>query len=338
MAKLITIDYEGKQYKWDGRRWYSADDYLIPNTAIIQILNKMRQVHQRPFYPQFQKEKTKIFIDKNEDNCTILTDFCVICNKLAPHGKGLCDGRVYHSECYTELSSLIESQHRKLAEISIRISEHKKTIKRATSWGYKIRSFFVGDSINISDQEHAITRYQAEEEQLGKVVEQNEQKIRMLWEYWLEYPPDWDERKRAARDDVGEVCERCGESERLQVHHRKPVAAGGSHCPDNLEVLCVYCHGETHGRDFTERKIQHTTLPSAYAQRLDILRCAMEHGLIVYFSYRKNDGERSTRSFRPQRFKRFSNSLCIEGWCYLRKDTRVFAIKRMSRIKIVPSN
>ena len=47
---------------------------------------------------------------------------------------------------------------------------------------------------------------------------------------------------------------------------------------------------------------------------------------------------RHVLSIKLQRFKRYGKSLCIEGWCYLRNDTSVFAISRMSRIKIVPSN
>jgi len=267
-----------------------------------------------------------------------LTGKLTLCNQPAPHGKALCDGRVYHFECYTKLCSLIEGQRKELAEISVRLLEYKNRIKCAASWGYKIRSFFWGDDININAQKHAMTLCQSKLEELEKVAEQNIEIISMLWDYWLEYPPDWEERKRTALDAVGYVCEKCGESERLQVHHRQSIATGGSHCPENLEVLCVYCHGAIHKRDFTERETQHTTLPSAYAERINILRRAREQDLIVHFSYRKYDGERSTRSFKPQRFKCYGNSLCIEGWCYLRKDTRVFAINRMSRIKILPNN
>lgn len=337
MTKLFKISYEGKQYIWTGQRWFQADNYLIPPTAIIQILDRMRQIHQDRLYPQSQKDKTMLVIDKNnENNCTILTDLCVICNQPAPHGKALCDGRVYHSECYTKLSSLMEGQHKELADISARILEHKTTIKRANSWGHKIRTIFIGDDINISAVEYAITIHQAKRKELGEALEQNEQKIKKLWDYWLEYPPDWEERSRTARDDIG-VCEKCGESGHLHVHHRQPVAKGGSHSRENLEILCVDCHGAIHGRDFAERKTQHTTLPSAYAERLAILRHARELGLIVHFSYRKFNGERSTRSFTPQRFKRYGNSLCIEGWCYLRDATRTFAISRMNGVKIQPS-
>lgn len=266
-----------------------------------------------------------------------VSDSCVICDQSVLHGNSLRDGCVYHPQCYAELLSLIERQRAELAGVSARELEHRRTIERAGTWGYKIRAFFIGDEINVSDQVKAVTLLQAKVQELRQGVERTEQRIRELWDYWLEYPPDWEYRKRAVRDDVG-VCERCGESERLQVHHRQRIATGGTHRPENLEVMCAYCHSVEHGRDLTEREIRRDSRLNAYGQRIDILRRAREHGLIVHFSYRKYDGERSTRSFKPQRFKRYGKSLCIEGWCYLRNDTRVFAISRMSRINIVPSN
>jgi 5-methylcytosine-specific restriction endonuclease McrA len=32
------------------------------------------------------------------------------------------------------------------------------------------------------------------------------------------------------------------------VHHRVPVAEGGTMALDNLTVLCEHCHGRAHGR------------------------------------------------------------------------------------------
>lgn len=43
-----------------------------------------------------------------------------------------------------------------------------------------------------------------------------------------------------ARD--GHRCRRCGATERLHVDHIKPVSAGGSNEPANLQVLCRTCN------------------------------------------------------------------------------------------------
>ena len=36
--------------------------------------------------------------------------------------------------------------------------------------------------------------------------------------------------------------ERCDARTELQIHHRRPLAQGGSNEPDNLIVLCASCH------------------------------------------------------------------------------------------------
>ncbi len=51
----------------------------------------------------------------------------------------------------------------------------------------------------------------------------------------------WGEiRNRVHERDGASV--RCGSDRRLQVHHRVPLAAGGSNELSNLELLCHRCH------------------------------------------------------------------------------------------------
>lgn len=44
------------------------------------------------------------------------------------------------------------------------------------------------------------------------------------------------------RERDGHACQRCGATERLQVHHVRGVARGGKHEASNLIVLCADCH------------------------------------------------------------------------------------------------
>jgi 5-methylcytosine-specific restriction endonuclease McrA len=44
-------------------------------------------------------------------------------------------------------------------------------------------------------------------------------------------------------EERGGVCERCGVSDGLEVHHIVSVAAGGLHRAANVLVLCKGCHG-----------------------------------------------------------------------------------------------
>jgi RNA-directed DNA polymerase len=56
-------------------------------------------------------------------------------------------------------------------------------------------------------------------------------------------------RKRMAREQVG-ICPVCSESlfndEELQVHHKKPIKAGGKDTYSNLQLLHLYCHQQIH--------------------------------------------------------------------------------------------
>lgn len=53
----------------------------------------------------------------------------------------------------------------------------------------------------------------------------------------------WRAKRAAMRARAGFRCERCARPGRLEVHHRKPVSAGGAVLDErNLEVLCRKCH------------------------------------------------------------------------------------------------
>ncbi len=56
------------------------------------------------------------------------------------------------------------------------------------------------------------------------------------------YPPDWAERRARCLQRDGNRCRLCGESQRLHVHHVKPVSCGGVHSLQNLVSLCKGCH------------------------------------------------------------------------------------------------
>jgi 5-methylcytosine-specific restriction endonuclease McrA len=57
---------------------------------------------------------------------------------------------------------------------------------------------------------------------------------------------DWAKLRSAIliRDDY--ACRICGGQEYLPVHHRVPLADGGSNHPENLIALCRACHGGEH--------------------------------------------------------------------------------------------
>lgn len=58
---------------------------------------------------------------------------------------------------------------------------------------------------------------------------------------------------RAVHARAGNRCERCGARGQLCVHHKKPRSDGGSNQIENLELVCLPCHGLLHEPDFEQR-------------------------------------------------------------------------------------
>ncbi len=80
------------------------------------------------------------------------------------------------------------------------------------------------------------------------------------------YPKDWNKRKTAIRNKLGNRCKKCGivlsretfhhwkgklrpDSMFLHTHHRERLSEGGNHSLKNLTLLCAGCHSYEDGHD-----------------------------------------------------------------------------------------
>ena len=129
------------------------------------------------------------------------------------------------------------------------------------------------------------------------------------------------------------------DDQEFHTHHEFPLSKGGSHRTDNLMYLCEACHQTMHRHKFKPRyeRPNHSS-ESQIVKNLRLIEKAMSSGKLLQFNYRKKTGEISHRKVKPENKSRdkFQNKvLCLEGYCYLRKEKRVFAIIRMSAIKIL---
>jgi len=70
-----------------------------------------------------------------------------------------------------------------------------------------------------------------------------------------EYPPNWDEWTKWAKQRAGNRCQMCGTPKMpgvtLVTHHLIPARKGGSTSPENLIVLCERCHASQHKHLYT---------------------------------------------------------------------------------------
>lgn len=72
----------------------------------------------------------------------------------------------------------------------------------------------------------------------------------------------------------------------------------------------------------------------------NMLQLAIENDLNVKFNYHKSvqfdGGIQSLRTIKPSKLETVGNSLCIDGYCYMRKEDRTFNIERISHLIINP--
>ncbi|QQL43873.1 HNH endonuclease [Sulfuriroseicoccus oceanibius] len=231
------------------------------------------------------------------------------------------------SEASRQIAALSAEKREAEAKIA-EISTFKYKLKVLWGWGGLDESFYRGRLNDIPWQIKVLNR---EAQSFRDLIE-------YLYDYWPETPPDWEDRKRLLVDQLGNFCQKCMKvNVEKHVHHTVPVSRGGSHRLDNLEYLCVRCHSQAHGgRDVSTggKYIPPVNRP-AFSDRLELITYAVSESLVIAFSYSKRDGTRSKRSIKPTGLKQVGYSLCVEGYCYLRRADRVFAIKRMERVKIV---
>lgn len=99
--------------------------------------------------------------------------------------------------------------------------------------------------------------------------------------------------------------------------------------------------GSGHPHSSLSRVVKSAESPTSHKavslieRRVEHARNAIEQGQFLHFEYTKPNGSRSTRTINPRTIKMVESSLCVSGYCYLRKDLRTFAFKRMRRVAVV---
>ena len=73
-------------------------------------------------------------------------------------------------------------------------------------------------------------------------------------------------------------------------------------------------------------------------EQIKLLEWAIQSSQEIRFGYEDKNGNNSNRTFTPHNFKTIRQTLCVEGYCYLRRAKRTFTIKRMRDIKIISAN
>ena len=168
-----------------------------------------------------------------------------------------------------------------------------------------------------------------------------------IYDYWPDYPPDWEERRDEVISKAKNRCQECKTKDPIpgiHVHHIKFLGRGGSNKISNLLALCERCHEKKHaGRSF--KHDQSYIKPPAYPERLKSINKAIKSNKDLTFSYYKVKQKRwMKRKIKPNELtkeiwidgktKFVLDNLYLVGHCYLRDEKRTFRVDRIKGLKI----
>ena len=265
---------------------------------------------------------------------------CKICKKAASDGIHLSDGGIIHESCLNSIRDKEEDVENEIYAQQEKLNRLRSEIEKREGLRFKIISIFSKPAVDVFDIEREVTAIEESIAQLSNNLVSLRAKITPIYDYFLTYPPDWEERRSQVVERDGEQCSKCGNWGRLHLHHIKPLSKGGSNKITNLILLCESCHSKEHGgRGFSG---EFTSSETAFSKRVANIRYAIENGKRIKFGYKKyNEKSYKQRTVKPYELinvdhQRDSGStLCIRGYCELRKADRIFALKRMRGLKVL---
>ena len=163
-----------------------------------------------------------------------------------------------------------------------------------------------------------------------------------IYDHLPSWPPDWEERKQEIIRQNGSVCSHCDEETDVYLLHDIPIFEGGTNELNNLVLTCAACYTSMYREggilgDFTLKTSQ-----SEFSEQVAEIQSAIDNHQKIQFDYKKPSDKRwTTRVVVPEQLLNIPNSresgetLCVEGFCELRQDTRVFALERMQDLAVI---
>ena len=131
-------------------------------------------------------------------------------------------------------------------------------------------------------------------------------------------------------DDYQKAIKHIEEQKKTSVNNNKLLA---------FEVVCKTKLKDAELEKFTKTETLIDTIDKNEIQ--ESIQKAIEHDINLKFNYHKSvqfdGGIQSFRTIKPIEFKTIGNSLCISGYCYMRKEDRTFNIERISNLILNPS-
>jgi len=266
---------------------------------------------------------------------------CEICREIVSDGIHLSDGGMIHDSCFDSIQAKEEKIRNEIITRQGKLDIFRGEIERREGIGFKIVSIFSKPEVDTTDIKKAIRIIESNIAQLSSTLGSLQDRIAPIYDYFLTYPPDWRKRRNEVIERDGKQCSNCRSwSRQLHLHHIKPLSKGGSNKLTNLKLLCEDCHSTEHGgRNFSD---EFSSSETAFSKRVANIRYAIKNGNRIKFDYKKpSDKSHKQRTVQPaelvnvEHHRDSGSTLCVRGYCELRKEERVFALKRMRGLKVI---
>ena len=163
-----------------------------------------------------------------------------------------------------------------------------------------------------------------------------------VYDHLPSWPPDWEERRQILIRENGSICSHCDEEADVYLVHDIPIFEGGTNELDNLTLMCAECYWGMYREVDIFGTSTLKSSQSEFSEPFAEIQSAIDNSQKIQFDYKKPSDRRwTTRVVIPERLFNIPNTresgetLCVEGFCELRQDIRVFALERMQDLAVI---
>ena len=249
-------------------------------------------------------------------------------------------GGMIHNSCLQALQDEKMEIKSLLNRVEINLERLKTDLSKRNSIAYKVVSIFSKPEFSAEEIEGQIAELSEKIPQLSNKHSRLNKELSSIYDFLTTYPPDWNDRRNLVIQRDGELCDRCGTHRKLHLHHVISLGRGGSNKILNLKLLCEKCHSKKHGgRNFSG---EFRESESAFSKRIPEIQNAIKLSKQISFGYRKPSQKGfKKRTILPKELINIphqhgdGSTLCVKGFCELRRAKRTFALKRMRGLKVL---
>ncbi len=249
--------------------------------------------------------------------------YCTVCKQHADYEYDmmLSNGEHLHTSC--------------LIKLQMREDEIEDILRRQSA--QLTLSLFVRDEVPDSK-----VASEEEVESLSSELTKLKGILASIYNFLPSWPPDWDERKQCLIQQNGSICTSCKEEQDVFLIHEIELCEGGTNELDNLELICKACHDSMFGKGDIFGSFTLNLSQSEFSEQVAEIQSAIDNNWRIQFDYKKPNAKTwMTRVVVPERLLNIPNNrdsgetLCVEGFCELRQDIRVFALERMQDLEVI---